>query len=476
MQDNNRLIAHLFALGTTIVWGTTFISSKILLESLTPSEIIVYRFAIAIAFLYLLRPHFFRHGRGWRMEAAFAGAGLSGVSVYFLFENTALTYTYASNVGVIICTAPFFTGLASAIVFRDKLQGNFFWGFLVAMVGICLISFNDVSVLQLNPLGDFLALMAAASWAIYSICTRFIFKYGYPLLEVTRRIFIWGLISLIFFLPFQDEVWSMPDLANISILGNLLFLGILASGVCFATWNYALRVLGPIKTTAYIYLTPVITVAASVIFLGEHITLLAAFGIGLALAGLLLSENRFTLPDVLKEYGSRGLGLSSPDNSLIKTLKAIHLLSATAWAGGALSMQALSFLKISTADPAVREQIAYCLHFIDGCRHSRSLRLCAHGTFLFAVHGSRILPLRVDRLQMAHHALCGVLGNHVLGTLGRLSHSKAGGTRLGLPRPLHQGVHPAAEYVAGRHAARHHPCHVPYFRLQANVFQALEKN
>lgn len=62
MQDNNRLIAHLFALGTTIVWGTTFISSKILLESLTPSEIIVYRFAIAIAFLYLLRPHFFRHG------------------------------------------------------------------------------------------------------------------------------------------------------------------------------------------------------------------------------------------------------------------------------------------------------------------------------------------------------------------------------------------------------------------------------
>lgn len=143
MQDNNRLIAHLFALGTTIVWGTTFISSKILLESLAPSEIIVYRFAIAIAFLYLLRPHFFRHGRGWRMEAAFAGAGLSGVSVYFLFENTALTYTYASNVGVIICTAPFFTGLASAIVFRDKLQGNFFWGFLVAMVGICLISFND---------------------------------------------------------------------------------------------------------------------------------------------------------------------------------------------------------------------------------------------------------------------------------------------------------------------------------------------
>ena len=255
MQDNNRLIAHLFALGTTIVWGTTFISSKILLESLTPSEIIVYRFAIAIAFLYLLRPHFFRHGRGWRMEAAFAGAGLSGVSVYFLFENTALTYTYASNVGVIICTVPFFTGLASAIVFRDKLQGNFFWGFLVAMAGICLISFNDVSVLSLNPLGDFLALMAAASWAIYSICTRCIFKYGYPLLEVTRRIFIWGLISLIFFLPFQDEVWSMPDLANISILGNLLFLGILASGVCFATWNYALRVLGPIKTTAYIYLT-----------------------------------------------------------------------------------------------------------------------------------------------------------------------------------------------------------------------------
>lgn len=365
MQDSSRLIAHLFALGTTIVWGTTFISSKVLLEALTPFEIIVYRFVIAIALLYLMRPHFFRHGQGWRMEAAFAGAGLGGVSLYFLFENTALTYTYASNVGVIICTAPFFTGLASALCFKDKLQGNFFWGFVVAMAGICLISFNGVSAIGLNPLGDFLALLAAATWALYSVCTRYIFSHGFPLLEVTRRIFIWGLITLLFFLPFQEKAWSMPDLANATILGNLLFLGLLASGICFATWNYSLRVLGPIKTTAYIYLTPVITVLASVIFLDEKITLLAALGIGLTMAGLILSENRFTLPDVLKDYGRRGRAMSSPDNSLIKTLKAIHLLSATAWAGGALSMQALSFLKLSTEDPVVRDQIAYCLHFID---------------------------------------------------------------------------------------------------------------
>lgn len=131
MQDNNRLIAHLFALGTTIVWGTTFISSKILLESLTPSEIIVYRFAIAIAFLYLLRPHFFRHGRGWRMEAAFAGAGLSGVSVYFLFENTALTYTYASNVG----GHHLHGALLHRTGFRYCLQGQAAGEFLLGLPG-----------------------------------------------------------------------------------------------------------------------------------------------------------------------------------------------------------------------------------------------------------------------------------------------------------------------------------------------------
>ncbi|MBR4741933.1 MAG: hypothetical protein IK079_03440, partial [Desulfovibrio sp.] len=69
--------------------------------------------------------------------------------------------------------------------------------------------------------------------------------------------------------------------------------------------------------------------------------------------------------DVIRKFGLRGKGYSSPDNYIIKNIKAIHLLSATAWAGGALAMQALSFLKFSTADVELLPTIQYCLYFVD---------------------------------------------------------------------------------------------------------------
>lgn len=79
-----------------------------------------------------------------RQELTFAAAGLTGICLYYLLENIALTCTSASNVGVIVSAAPFFTGIMTHIFLKEeeKLRGSFFLGFLVAMAGICLISFN----------------------------------------------------------------------------------------------------------------------------------------------------------------------------------------------------------------------------------------------------------------------------------------------------------------------------------------------
>jgi drug/metabolite transporter (DMT)-like permease len=365
LPRGQALLAHLFALGTSAVWGLTFISSKILLETHTPLEIIVFRFTAATAFLFCLRPRLFRHGGGWRTELLFAGAGLFGVSVYFLLENTALLYTYASNTSVILCTAPFFTGLVCSAFLKERMGHTFFLGFVIAIAGIALISFNGASTLGLNPLGDFLAMLAALSWAIYSLLTRLIFDRGYPMLEATRRILLWGLASFVLFLPFQAKPFQMPDLMDPATVGHILFLGLLASGVCYSTWNHALRTIGAVKTTAYIYLSPVFTVLAAALVLDERITLLAAIGMILTLTGLLLSENPFALPDNVRNFGLRGKGQSFQDTTWVKTFKAVHMLFATAWAGGALSMQALNFLKLSTADPVEQAHAVWCLHFVD---------------------------------------------------------------------------------------------------------------
>ena len=118
--------------------------------------------------LMIVYPHRLK-GTTIKQESVFVAAGLCGVCLYYLLENIALTYTIASNVGVIISVAPFFTAILSHLFLKqdEKLRANFFIGFIVAMLGIGLISFNGAS-LQLNPIGDLLALLAAFLWACYS--------------------------------------------------------------------------------------------------------------------------------------------------------------------------------------------------------------------------------------------------------------------------------------------------------------------
>lgn len=82
---------------------------------------------------------------------------------------------------------------------------------------------------------------------------------------------------------------------------NLIYLGIGASALCFVTWNYAVKMLGAVKTSVYIYMVPVITVATSVIVLREKITWVSAIGTLLTLIGLFLSESRLKIKKRGKE-------------------------------------------------------------------------------------------------------------------------------------------------------------------------------
>ena len=134
---------HMTAIITVLIWGTTFISTKVLLEDFQPVEILFIRFLLGYGALWLVYPHPLR-GTTARQEVIFAGAGLCGICLYYLLENIALSYSMASNVGVIVAVAPLFTALLAQVFLRgeERLSANFFAGFLVAMVGVALISFN----------------------------------------------------------------------------------------------------------------------------------------------------------------------------------------------------------------------------------------------------------------------------------------------------------------------------------------------
>lgn len=92
--------------------------------------------------------------------------------MYYLFENIALVYAPASNVGVITATAPFLQHYLPVVFGRRSSAEKFIVGFVLAIAGIAMISFNSATQLQINPLGDFLALAAAATWAVYAVLSK----------------------------------------------------------------------------------------------------------------------------------------------------------------------------------------------------------------------------------------------------------------------------------------------------------------
>ena len=289
-MKSKRQAGHLAALVTIGIWGTTFISTKILLKEFQPVEILFFRFVMGYLVLLAVCPRRLKKVSR-RQELVFAGAGFSGICLYYLLENIALTYTMASNVGVIISAAPFFTAILSQLFIKseERLQAGFFAGFAAAMAGIVMISLNGSSF-SLNPKGDVLAVAAAFVWGCYSILTRKIAGFGGSVIPAVRRTFFYGIVFMVPARLFFDFELGLSRFTDASYVVHIVYLGAGASALCFVTWNYAVKTLGAVKTSIYIYLVPVITIAASVIILKEPVTWISAAGTVLTIAGLFISE------------------------------------------------------------------------------------------------------------------------------------------------------------------------------------------
>ena len=168
------------------------------------------------------------------------------------------------------------------------------------MIGICLISFNGKD-LELNRIGDILAVAAAFVWAVYSLLTRKISNYGWNTIGITRKIFTYGILFMLPFIYVFDFNLDVQKVIKPKYALNLIYLGLGASALCFVTWNYAVKVLGAVTTSVYIYMVPVITIVTSVIVLKEEITWIAEIGIGFTLMGLFLSESKFNFQEKGKQ-------------------------------------------------------------------------------------------------------------------------------------------------------------------------------
>ena len=281
-----------FGVITVVIWGVTFVNTKVLLDDFSAFEILFLRFAAAYAALWAFAPRRLSTG-GWREELTFAAMGLSGVAAYQFLENCAIGYTNASDVAILVSACPMGTAVLSALVLKEKtLTRRFLVGFALAMSGVVLVCVGGIREFHFNPLGDFLAICAMTCWSVYSILiTRTNGKRYEPILAI-RRVFFWALVFMTPFLAFSFDFTPEVNAARFAKGWNLFhlgFLGFLASALAFVLWNETCKALGTVRATCGLYFIPVVTAVVAALALGESWTAMTGLGAVLTILGVIMS-------------------------------------------------------------------------------------------------------------------------------------------------------------------------------------------
>ncbi len=286
------LLWHFLAVFTVAVWGASFVSTKILLNAgFLPTHVYLLRFAFAYLML-LAVSHERLFAKSFRDEVMLACCGLTAGSIYFIAENTALEFSLVSNVSLIVCANPLLTMIFGGLLYRsERLGKRQFAGSILTLCGMVLVVLNGKFILDLSPVGDLLAFVAALVWTIYSLIVRPLSE-RYSTLFISRKIFFYGALTSLPVLFFVGTDIPWAAFKNPVVAGNFLFLGIVASLFGYVIWNKALRVIGTVLASNYIYAIPLFSIVLSVIFLHERITLVAVLGACLILCGMVLAEYR----------------------------------------------------------------------------------------------------------------------------------------------------------------------------------------
>ena len=303
-MSSRRLWYHVVAFVVVAIWGSTFVFTTMLLQAgLSPAQIFTLRFIIAYGLLLAIPPRlggdrsqnrrqWFSHS--WRDELTMLLLGVSGGSVYFLAENAAMLYTTATNTSLIVCSCPLFTMLLIALFYRqtERFSKIQLTGSLMACLGMAVVVLNGHFVLHLSPLGDILAFAACLLWAVYTLLMKAVAN-RYNSLFITRKVFFYGLLTIIpYFLwvePFNFAIFPL----DASLLLNLLYLGVVASMLCYLVWSWIIKRLGAVEATNWVYVNPVSTILFAWWLLDEQITPWFLLGTLLILVGMYLCDCRF---------------------------------------------------------------------------------------------------------------------------------------------------------------------------------------
>ncbi len=214
-----------------------------------------------------------------------AGAGLIGVTLYFLGENNGIKLLSASESSIIIGTIPVLTVLTERIFLKVRLSRAQYTGAAMSAIGVSVIVMESLK-LSANPIGYLFMALAAFAWVVYGFMTKKL-AGKYTRMEITFWQSLFGGIGFIPFVFFEKLDWSM---VNTSIVLQVLYLAVLGSAVGYFFYITSLDVLGTSVASVFINLIPVVSVIASFFILKERLTMFQILGGIITIAGVYLAN------------------------------------------------------------------------------------------------------------------------------------------------------------------------------------------
>jgi drug/metabolite transporter (DMT)-like permease len=285
---DKRSSALACAISVSVIWGLSFLSTKVALSAVPPMTIAAARFIVAVVVILpiaLIAREDLRLGP--RDIPAMAASGLLGVTLYFLFENNGIALITASESSLVIATIPVLTLLVDRAVFKTSLKPRSYLGAILSFVGVALIVAPSLKRPSSSILGFAYMGGAAVCWVAYALITKPLSgKYGG--LNITFWQSLFGLVGCVPFALAESPAWKAPSLA---VALNVLYLGLICSAAGYLLYIAAMRKLGAGTTSVFLNLVPVVSVAGAFLLLGERLGGLTLAGGAVAVGGVYLATS-----------------------------------------------------------------------------------------------------------------------------------------------------------------------------------------
>lgn len=283
-----------------IIWGSSFLFMKVALEGISPAQVVWGRLvlgALTLGLFVLIRrdrlPAF--RGAGLRTWGHMSVLAVSFCVVPFLLFSWAEQHVSSGLGSIYNATTPIMTAIMAAAVFRvERLKPVQIAGIAVGIAGVVVIIAPWSGLDLTNSLVAQLALLGATACYGFSLAymRRFVANSGMTPLAFS---FVNIGIAAVIMVVLTPAVAATPLRLDPWIVGSMVLLGCLGTGVAYV-WNQnTLRAWGPTAASTVTYITPVVGVALGVIVLGEQVSWHEPVGAAIVFLGILLAQNRLHL-------------------------------------------------------------------------------------------------------------------------------------------------------------------------------------